>query len=264
MGYIGNMYPYFPQARFDRTDGKCIVKVFCIFRVNGKSRYLTEIFTLGIILRCNDIRNLISSSLYMGWINIRQSILSQDGMHFSGIVSRLSKNVHHLSDRVLGIFRPLNYLDHRLITIFPTFQLFLRNEDIIGKHLAFGKQESIELFYFQCTDKSIVGAFDHLNHFSFKHSSFPLGTKHHFHLIAMHGMSRFPFGNKNCFTTIFGNERILSVTLSLESTGHHQSMIIEFIMSMLNYLQECIFHHLINNIHTKHLERMRSKIQTTE
>ena len=62
---IGNMYSDFPQSRFDKPDGQSIVKVFCIFGVDGKGRYGPEIFPFGIVGFRYLGRNLFGGGLYV-------------------------------------------------------------------------------------------------------------------------------------------------------------------------------------------------------
>ena len=57
------MYSDFPQSRFDKPDGQSIVKVFCIFGVDGKGRYGPEIFPFGIVGFCYLGRNLFAPDL---------------------------------------------------------------------------------------------------------------------------------------------------------------------------------------------------------
>ena len=68
------MYSDFPQSRFDKPDGQSIVKVFCIFGVDGKGRYGPEIFPFGIVGFRYLGRNLFGGGLYVFGIYIRQSV----------------------------------------------------------------------------------------------------------------------------------------------------------------------------------------------
>ncbi len=47
MSNIGDVHTHFPQSVFYGADRKCVVKIFGIFRVDGESCYLTEIFASG-------------------------------------------------------------------------------------------------------------------------------------------------------------------------------------------------------------------------
>ena len=89
VGYISYMHAHFPEVPHS-ADGKRIVEVFRIFRVNGKGCYVTEIFSSCNFLFRYFIRNLVGLSLHVFRVEIRQAVFSQDGMHFGIVVSLLS------------------------------------------------------------------------------------------------------------------------------------------------------------------------------
>ena len=90
MCYIGNMYAYFPISIFKFTDRKSIIKIFCIFRVNGKGRNFTKIFTLLIFFFRNFISDFIRQFCYFIRIRIRQSEFCKNRMDFSIVFSNLT------------------------------------------------------------------------------------------------------------------------------------------------------------------------------
>ena len=71
---VGNMYSDLPQSRFDKSDGKSIVKVFCILGVDGEGSYGPEILPFGIVGLCYLSRNLFGGGFHILGIYIRQSV----------------------------------------------------------------------------------------------------------------------------------------------------------------------------------------------
>lgn len=61
VSHVSDMYAYFPQSVFDGADRKCVVEVLGVFRVDGESRYLTEVFASGYLFRSNFCGDLISA-----------------------------------------------------------------------------------------------------------------------------------------------------------------------------------------------------------
>ena len=47
MRHVGNVYADFPKSVLQRADGKGIVKVFGVFRVDGEGGYFPEVFAAG-------------------------------------------------------------------------------------------------------------------------------------------------------------------------------------------------------------------------
>ena len=264
MGYIGNVYAHFPQARLERTDREGIVEVLRVLRVDGESSDGAEIFTLGIVFGCNDIRNLVGCSFHVFRIDIWQTELRQDGMHLGVVVSGLSQDVDNLTDRVLGIFRPFGDFHHGLVAILSALQHVAWNEDVIGQRTVFGEEESIELVHLQCAHKGVLGTFDDFYHFAFYLASLSLGGKGNLHLVAMHGMSGIPFGNEDGFATVFRQERVLSVALALELSGQDDAVVVQLEMSVLHHLNEVVFCHFIQDVQAEHLQRMGGKVQTAK
>ena len=185
-------------------------------------------------------------------------------MHLGVVVSGLSQNVNHLTDRVLGILRPFGDFYQGLVTILSTLQHIAWNEDVIGQRAVFGEEESIELVYLQRTYKGILGTFDDFYHFAFYLASLALGGERDFHLVAMHGMSGIALGNEDRFATVFRQERVLSVALALELTGQDNAMVVQLEVSVFHYLNEVVFCHFIQDVHAEHLQRMGGKVQTAK
>ena len=133
MCHVGDVYTHFPQTVFYGADRKCVIKIFGIFRVNGESRYLTEVFASGYFFRSNFCRNFIGGSLYRFRVYIGQAEFGKDSVHLCSIISCFTQNIDHLSDRILCLIRPFGHFYDCLVSGFSAFQLFFRDEDVVGK-----------------------------------------------------------------------------------------------------------------------------------
>ena len=173
-------------------------------------------------------------------------------MHFGGIISCLSQDVDDLSDRILGIFRPLGHFYYRLVTVLTAFQHITRDKDVIGECTVFGEQESIMLVHFQCTYKRFLCTFKDFYHFAFHLASLALGGERDFHLVPMHGMAGVTFGYENRFASVFRYECILTIAFSLEFSSQDDAVVIQLEVSVFHYLNEVVFRHLVKNVHAKH------------
>ena len=83
--------------------------------------------------------------------------------------------------------------------------------------------------------------FQNFDNLSFQFMSFTLGAKRNFYLVIVHGMRRVSFGNEDGFSSIFGDETVLAVAFSLESTNQYLSLIVQFIMSFFCFYKETVF-----------------------
>ena len=81
------MYANFPVAIFQKTCGKRIVKVFGIFRVDGESRDITEVFTFGYFLFGDCFRYLIRRFFHIGRIFVWEVELCEDCVHLGIVVT---------------------------------------------------------------------------------------------------------------------------------------------------------------------------------
>ena len=264
MGHVGNVNTHFPQTRLERTDGERIVEVLGILRVDGKGGDFAEVLAFGIVFRSDDVRYLFGGLFHGLGIYIRQSELGQDGVHLGVVVTGLSQDVHYLSDRILGILRPFHHLHYGLVAVLSTLQHVAGDEDVIGQRAVFGEEEGIVFFHFQRSHEGVLGTFQDFNHFSFHLASPALGGERYLHLVAMHGMSRQAFGDEDRFASVIGHEGILSVALALEGSSQDDAVIVQFIMSIFYNLQEVVLHHVVQDIHTKHLQGVSREIQSSE
>ena len=63
---------------------------------------------------------------------------------------------------------------------------------------------------------------------------------------------------------IIGNEGILSIVLALERTGQDDAVVVQLEVSVFGHLQEVVLHHFVQNVHTKHFQRMGGEVQSAE
>ena len=71
MRYIGDVYTYFPQSRFQLPDGKGIIEVLGVFRVDGEGYHFPAVFTFRIVFGSDFSRNLFGGCFYVLRVSIR-------------------------------------------------------------------------------------------------------------------------------------------------------------------------------------------------
>ena len=252
MGHIGNVYADFPKPIFQRADGKGIVKVFGIFRVDGESGYFPEIFAAGYFFGGNFRRNLIRGFLYRLRIDVWQSEFGQDGVHLGSVISGFAENIEHLPDRVFGFIRPFCYFYHCFVTGLSALQLIFGDEDVVGKRAVLRYEEGIRFLYFQCADKGIVGTLQYFNHFPFGFAPAAFGIKGDAHFIIIHRMGGVTLCYEYRISASFGDEGVLSIAFALEGSGHLYAVIVKLIFVFIYFGYVVISQEIGQDIHAKH------------
>ena len=154
--HVGNVYADFPSAIRKCADGKCVVKIFSIARVDRKGEHVAHIFTPRDLFRRHAVGYLVRSLRYPIWVSIRQIKLGQNSVHFGVVFPFLTQNIHHFADRTLSLHRPLHDFYDDLVARLATFQVLGRNEYIVGQHAAGRDEESIIFLHFQSTYERII------------------------------------------------------------------------------------------------------------
>ena len=94
------MDAHLPAAVRQATDRECIVKVFGVFGVDREGCHLAEVLTLGQILRRNLTWDAPRSLLDIFRITRRQTVLSQDGVHFRVVIPRATEHLDDFARRI--------------------------------------------------------------------------------------------------------------------------------------------------------------------
>ena len=70
MAHVSNMHTHLPRVVCETADRQCIVKVFCIARVDGKGRDLAKIFTFGDFLLGNTRMEFVCRTFHVFGIGV--------------------------------------------------------------------------------------------------------------------------------------------------------------------------------------------------
>ena len=81
-------------------EGKSVVEILRILRVNGESQCIPEVLPALQILRGNLLRDLIGRILHLRGESVRQCVFGEDCVHLGIILSRRSKHIHDMSCRL--------------------------------------------------------------------------------------------------------------------------------------------------------------------
>ena len=154
--HIGNVYADFPSSICKRADGKCIVEILSIARVDRKGEHIAHIFTPRDLFRRHAVRNLVRSLLYPRRVSIRQIKLGQNGVHFGVVLPFLTQNIYDFADRTLSFHRPLHDFYDDLVARLATLQVPGRNEYIVGQHATGRDEEGVIFLHFQAAYERII------------------------------------------------------------------------------------------------------------
>ena len=154
--HVGNVYADFPSPVGECADGKCIVEILSIARVDRKGEHIAHIFTPRDLFRRHAVRNLVRSLLYPRRVSIRQIKLGQNGVHFGVVLPFLTQNIYDFADRTLSLHRPLHDFYDDLVACLAAFQVLGRNEYIVGQHAAGRDEEGIIFLHFQSAYERII------------------------------------------------------------------------------------------------------------
>ena len=201
------MHAHFPQTTIQLTYTKGIVKVLGILRIDGTSKHITEILTTVDLLLRNGGINLLGRLLHILRILIGQIVLSEDGVHLSIVVTRLSKDIHHRANNVLMlIVGPLHHLHHRLVVGLATFQLALGNDDVVHESVVERYEEGHIFLHTQLANDLIMGTLDNLNDHRLFDMFVATGHVGYLHAVTVQSRHRVALSHKYWCTTIIGQE----------------------------------------------------------
>ena len=165
---------------------------------------------------------MIGGILHMLRIAVWQSVLCQDRMHLGVVLAHLSEYVEHLTHDVLTLLRrPFDDLHDSLLTRLTALELTFGDKHVVDKQVAIGYQEGEIALYLQRSYHLIVGPAYNLCH----HCLFDmlLATCHegHPHTVAVHRKLRVTLSHEHRFVGTICQKRVLSVSLTDESTLLH-------------------------------------------
>ena len=198
------MHPDFPKTVLRLTDGKGVVKVLGIARVDGERRHCAHVLAPPDFLRSDARFYLVGFFLHLFRIGIRQPVLCQDGMHLSRVFPALTQDIHDFADGILGRIRPFGDFHHSLIPVLPSMQGSLGNKDVVSQRPVLRNQKGEIFPYFQPADKCLVAPLQDFHHLGFAQMMFPPRQKADLHLVPVHGMQGIALGHKHRFPAFQG------------------------------------------------------------
>ena len=162
MRHIGNMDPDFQVSAFQLLDTQGIIKVFGIFRVDGKREHIAEIPSAFNFLIRHRFRNGIGFPHRFFGVRQFKSGIYQDFFHLK-IVS--TYDAQHFSDRAHGYtaiaFLPIGNFNNDFIIVFGGTDLLQRNVHINGHVRIVGVEQRVFAVQADGSDKKLVGAFEY-------------------------------------------------------------------------------------------------------
>ena len=153
------MYPDFQVAVFEFPIGNRIVKILGIDRVNGESKYVTEIFP-GFDFFGRDLFG-DRIGLFVGFFGIfeRQSEFGHDGVDFHFVQTCLAEDPNDFSRRVFISFSPFGEFDDDFFIMLSTHQFTTVNKDVLVHFLEIGHHKCKSGRDFHSTHKFVSIAF---------------------------------------------------------------------------------------------------------
>ena len=97
MSHVCDVDSHFVVAVFKDLERKRIVKVFCICRVDGECKHITEVPAALAVLVCDLLGDSVGSIGHVRLELVRKCILGKDRVHLRVVLSRLTKHVNDVS-----------------------------------------------------------------------------------------------------------------------------------------------------------------------
>ena len=161
-------------------------------------------------------------------------------MHLGIILAGLAKYVNHFANRVLGSVRPLHDTNHGFVASLAFFEVFLRDEDIVGEGAVLSQEIRVALLNLQSSHESLVASLDDVGHRSLANMVFTAGKQGDLNRVAIHRMQAVSFGHKDRFAAIGRLEGVLAVCLSVEDAGHHLRRHVQSVVPARLFLDEIV------------------------
>ena len=186
-------------------------------------------------------------------------------MHLHIVVAFLTQYVDYFTDNILRFLRgPLGNFNNSLVTRLTALQLFLRNQHVMNKNVAFRHEESIVFLYFQLTNGLVALMAQYLDHHGLLDMFFATSHIGYADTVAIHGKQRITLRYEDRRSTIVGLERVLTVGLTDKRTLLHLRLQIQTIRVVTDLRQEVIPRHLFHQVYSHHLRGMRIQLQGFE
>ena len=188
VAHVGDMHADLIKPVVELLDRECVVEVLGILRVDGAGPRVAEILTLRHILVGDLTRDLLSSVLHPLRVLVRQSVLSQDGVHLHIVVTRLSEHVHDFTnDALMLAVGPGRDLHHGFVICLSALELILRDEDILRKSILGRDEERDILVDAQPAHKLVFGTLQDLYDLSLLDMIATACHHRHTHAVAREG-----------------------------------------------------------------------------
>ena len=186
-------------------------------------------------------------------------------MHLGVVLARLSQNVHHFADGVLGVLGPLHDAHHGLIAGFSFFKVRTRDKDVARQRSVLRQQVCVVLAHLQRAHELLVRAFQNFCHGRLAHMVAPPRHHCHAHRVAVHRMHTVTLGHQYRFAAVGRLESILSIGFATEGSFHHLRREVQRIKAVLAILLDVIVHEKrLQDVDTHHFCRMCLQMELLE
>ena len=214
------MHSYLPIPVIELSQGKGIVKVLGIGRVDGECGNSPEIATLLIFFFRNSIRQRVCNTFNLSRKFIRYFKFGENGMHFSIVFSRKTKNIDNFADGIFIAAGPLDDAHNCFLTILRLVQAFHGNKNVGRNLFPIRNQEGKILRHLDHSNNGVPCTFYNFNYFAFRARFFALCKKVHLHRITMQSMVQVSHGYKNIFGIFVGYNKSVTVPCKVYLTGY--------------------------------------------
>ena len=266
VAHVGNVDSHLVQLAIGYfPDGQGIVEVLGIAGVDCTSEDFPEILTLLQVLLRHLAADLVGGLLHLFRIAIGQTILRQDGMHLSVVVSRRTENVYHLSDHVLmTVIRPLDNAHHSLVVGFTSLQQPARYDDVAHEEIVLCHEKCHVILNEQSAHKSIFGTLQDLCHLCLLDMVATACQEGEPDTVPIESRERVTLRDKDRCAASVWNDGVLAVGFAHESALLFLNAHVQAIGRIGDTGKEIVPRHLFHDVYRQHLLRMGFQLQFPE
>ena len=171
-------------------------------------------------------------------------------MHLGVVATRLTEAGDHLTDRVLGMIRPLQHMDQYLLPVLSAIEVAIRDQDIIVQLTAVGDEEVVAVADRHHADEISHHPLQYLDHLTLDLLTGAKREQLYHHLIAIEGVGRVSLCHTDRVAPILGVEEIVSLArLPPERSGQLGILgSVDVLVTGGACLDELLAHQLINHL----------------
>ena len=221
VAHIGNRHQQTPALAAAHLRGLAIhgiVKVACVFAIDGDQRNVGQIDAAALVLRTHLFRQFLRQRQARRRELMRHTILAHRDLDFHAGIVHLAQHLGHATDWLTIESRRLGQFDHHHLPRLGRARGALGDQHILTITLVFRRHQPHTTLIEQSADDGIVRTLDDLDDAPLGTPALVVARNAHTHLVTVQNGAHFIGGDINVWLTIIANDKPMSITMTLHGS----------------------------------------------